>query len=385
MRALTILALLATTASAGKIEGITKVKRSDQGITRMRQVGDSRYLAVSTLSTASATATVDVLDLESQTISQVSTTRSTLERSFGAQTEGELVMYTTSRAAFHVSSHYLERGGHHWYVELDPKTGKLGRTVSLGQFGDETDYFFIGTDPLQGAAWFYYLKYGETTAKHTHGPKELVLQRVDTNTLALTEVMTIALPARAMKSGYEDRLTVHHAPDFTRFAVVEYDEHAFKTKPAGQVYVVDPDKRTTFSIPALDTNYGVAFSRDGAYIYLASSQLGSIARVDIAKQTIDKTVSGPSLTHDIVISPNGGSLFVIGSAKTYTEVTLPALSNRTSKQHSALVAPGAAQLSGAGQVSQDGRYYVLPEAMKIEKDHSVKLHADELVIARLAD
>ena len=75
----------------------------------------------------------------------------------------------------------------------------------------------------------------------------VVFRRVDLKTLAYTDVHKLALAARPMKSGYEDRLMVHHAADFSRFAVVEYDEDDFKTTPATKVYFIDPINGAKFA------------------------------------------------------------------------------------------------------------------------------------------
>lgn len=382
-----MLAALGPPARAG-IELVKKVGYADPlGTLRLRDVGDPRYVAITAMSRADKDLTGDVLDLAAGTTHRVEVPRRAVERALGATNlEGELVSYTPAKVGLHITDGILERARHHWYVELDTRSGKIARTVSLGTFGDDAELVFVATDGARDTAWFTLATYGEGLRDHSHvhGPTALVLRKLDLDTLQSTDAMTIALPGRPMASGYEDQLSVHHAPDYSWFAVAEYDEKAFHSKPAAQVYFLDPDHGASFAVPALDTTYGIAFSRDGAYAYLGSSQLGTIARVDMAAHKIDKTTTGPTLTHDFAISPDGSKLFVIGSSRKYGELALPKLAGRTAHEHDPAVAPGAEQLSSGGHLSSDGRYYVLREAVTVRKDRSVT-DPHELVIAKITD
>jgi len=378
---------LGTPAHAG-IELVTKVGYPDELATvRLRDVGDPRYVAITAMSRADNELAADVLDLATGTTHRIAVSRRTVERALGATNlEGELVSYTPAKVGLHITDGILERARHHWYVELDVKTGKVARSVSLGTFGDDAELVFVATDGARDTAWFTLATYAEGlhNFSHVHGPTALVLRKLDLGTLQATDAMTITLPGRPMSSGYEDQLSVHHAPDYSWFAITEYDEKAFRSKPAAQVYFLDPDHGASFAVPALDTTYGIAFARDNAYAYLGSSQLGTIARVDLAAHKIDKTVTGPTLTHDFAISPNGSKLFVIGSSRQYGELALPALGGRTARKHDPAVAPGAEQLSGGGHVSSDGRYYVLREAMTVHEDKTVG-DPHRLVVAKITD
>ena len=377
-----------TPTYAARIEAVNTVTEGPGGMPLLRAVGDPRYLGLTTLHDDGARTSFEVLDLTAPAVVHLTTRSVALKLATGTSNlEGEVVSYAPERAGLHLTDGQLERAPHHWYVELDPRTGRLGRTISLGSFDDTTELAVIGTDATHDVLWFYLTTYGEhlrSDYAHAHGPEHLKLERLDLSTLVVTEVMTIDLPARELKSGYEDRLMVHAAADFSHFAVAEYDERAFKTQPAGRVYLIDPAKQTSFSVPALDTTYGAAFSGNGKYAYLGSSQLGTIARVDLAKQKIDRTVNGPLLTHDLVISPDGSKLFVIGSSPSYTTFDLPGLGNRTSRRHTAAIAPGAAQLFGGGAPSIDGKYYVLPGARTL-KAGAFRETPPKLVIARFVD
>jgi hypothetical protein len=377
----------AAPAHAG-IELVGKVGYANGiGTLQLRDVGDARYMAVSMLSHDDTNAGLEVLDLATATTHRVSASRRMLERATGAaRIECEIISYTPAKVGLHIADGILERAPHHWYIELDAQTGKIVRQVSLGTFGDDAELVFVATDGARDTAWFTLAKYGEGLRKfaHVHGPTSLVLRKLDLGTLKTTDAMTIALPGRPMTTGYEDQLMVHHAPDYSWFAVAEYDEKAFHSKPAGQVYFLDPDHGVSFAVAALDTNYGVAFSRDGTYAYLGSAQAGTIARVDIAKQKIDKTTAGPTMTHDLAISPDGSKLFVIGSSRQYAQLGLPDLRARTAKKHDPEVAPGAEQLFGNGHMSSDGKYYVLRQAITIRKDKTVD-EPRELVIAKFVD
>lgn len=378
---------MATGASAHA--GIELVKKVgyDLGTLRFRDVGDPRYVAITAMSRADKDLTADVLDLSSATTYHVAVPRRTVERALRATNlEGELVSYTPAKVGLHITDGVLERARHHWYVEVDARSHKVVQAISLGTFGDDQELVFVATDGARDAAWFTLASYGEGLRDHAHvhGPTSLALRKLDLATLQTTDAMTIALPGRPMASGYEDQLTVHHAPDFSWFAVAEYDERSFRSKPAAQVYFLDPDHNASFAVPALDTTYGVAFSRDGAYAYLGSSQLGTIARVDMAAHKIDKTTTGPTLTHDFAISPDGSKLFVIGSSRQYGELALPKLASRTARKHDPAIAPGAEQLSGGGHLSSDGKYYVLREAVAVHRDRTAA-DPHELVIAKITN
>jgi len=356
-------------ATAQRVEFAGSVTASELAGAGLHPVGDKRYISLSNLLYGASTAHIDVLDLEALTVKRVTTTRAALSAGFGRLDQqlgltippsGELVLYQPARAGLHLISDTEQ----HWYVEIDNKTRGLERSVSLDVPAD-AEIALVGTDLAHRAAWFSLLRFKNSRSQpRSHGPHQIVLRRLDLDSLTLRDVVQIALPARPMRSGYEDRVMVHAAGDFSRFAVVEYDEDDFKTTPPAQLFVVDPDMKTSFSVPALDTTYGVAFSADGRHLFLASSQQGTIARVDLASRKIDKRVAGPKLTHNAIISPSGNQLIVLGSSTQYTTFDLPELTNRKRIAHTTELAAAAQQLFGGGMASLDGRFFVMPEALR---------------------
>jgi hypothetical protein len=358
----------------------------------MRPAGDPRYVVLSSLVYDANDARVDVLDLVKMKVEHVTLWRGTLETSFGRYDAkldrtvppwGELVTYQPERAGLYISDDPLAKARRHWYVEVDPKTGAVLRSANIGTFANTAYVHVIGSDPGRGVAWFGIEKYdAPLTADfhHTAGPKELVLRRVDLRTLKVRDVMTLPLPARRMQSGYEDHITLHHAPDFSRFALVEYFEAGMHmAAPHQKVYVMEPDAQASWSVGALDTTYGVAFSPDGKYLYLASGRLGTIERVDLATHLVDKSVAGPKLTHHAIVSSSGAKLFVLGDSDKYTVYDLPNLDHPVVRSHAREVAPAAQQMFGGGISSLDAGYFVLPQA--VGKTGAAK----EFVVTRLVD
>ena len=391
VRAAVLVMLIGGTASAQRLEFVGKVPVSGTADT-VRPAGDPRYIAVSALTYSANAATLDVLDLQQTKVTTVQLSRTMLMNKFGhwdsrlgrsMPPEGELVRYDGNRVGMYLADNVLVLPRRHWYAEIDLATGRLVKSVVVAALDDRQDLHFIGADVGRDAAWFYVERYDSgRNAKggHTHGQSEVAFRRVDLRSFAVTDEVTVTQPGRRMRSGYEDHMMIHHASDFSHFAIVEYDEADLHITPAPSVYIIDPYAKTSFSVPALDTKYGVAFSRDGKYAYLASARVGTIARVDLAAQKIDKRVAGPALTHHAIVSPNGSKLFVIGSSNKYSVYDLPALDHRTDLAHAPEVAPGAQQLFGGGIGSLDDRFFVMRDAM--HKDYSP---SHVVVIAKLVD
>jgi hypothetical protein len=349
----------ATPAFAQRVELVTRVTASPLAGTHVHPVGP-RYIAMSGLLYHDG-ATLEVLDLDTQQVIIVRSTRALMAKHFDIP-EGELVSYDGRRAGLFLSDPVGNATRRRWYAELDA-SGALVRSRLLATTDATADMYFVGTDVAQGAAWFHVQRYGAAAGPdHTRlaGPQTVELRRLDLKTLAFDSIVTVPLAARPMKHGYEDRLTVHHARDFARFALVEYDEDTFRTTPPAKVYVIDPFKRTTFAVPALDTTYGVEFSPDGGYLFLASSQAGKVVRVDLAKQRIDRTVVGPRFAHHALISPTGAQLFVLATSTKFVAYDLPGLKNRREIAHSHDLAEATAQLFGSGVASLDRRFLVVP-------------------------
>jgi hypothetical protein len=386
-RLLVLLVVIASSAYADRVELAGKVSVSAFAGSQVSPAGDPRYLAVSPMLYDGNVGHVEVLDLERLSVERLEVSRATLIRRYGhydvarkttLPPDGELVAYEPERAGLYLSDDVLIATRRHWYVEVDPRSGKIKREVSLGFYADDEELHLIGADPVHHAAWFYLEQFGsgrDSSMHRTSGPDQLVLRRLDLATLDVTDEVKLRLPARRMKSGYEDRITVHAAADYARFAVVEYDEAGLHLAPAASVYFLDPDAKTSFAVPALETTYGVAFAPDGKYAYLASARLGTIARVDLVTKQIDKRVAGPALTHHAAVTP-GGKLLVLGTSSHYTTFDLPDLGKRADKDHARGVAAAASEMHGAGHVSADGRYFVLPDARR---------DAHELVVAKIVE
>lgn len=399
MRIIFVIALVVgsmSSALAQRVEYVTKVKASPTAGSKMRAI-DSRHIVMSEL-LYHKDAHVDVLVVDTQKVIEVKTTRAMLAQRFGmpdptfgvSVPEGELVLLDDKRAGLHLADSITAPTRRHWYAEIDPKTGGFVRSANLGTLDDKQTLYWLGTDAAQNAGWFYAERYGDVRQSdfgRTAGPTSIVVRRLDLKTLAISDAATVTLAARPMKNGYEDRLFAHAAPDFSRFAFVEYDEDAFKTKPPAKVYFVDPNSGKSFSVRALDTTYGVAFSRDGAYAFLASGQARKVVRVDLAKQKIDKTVVGPYVAHHAIVSPAGSRLFVLASSSRFTVYDLPSLGNRSEVEHpTGATSDAFGQLFGGGAASLDGRYFVLQEAIGPGPSVTVGLGPPkEFVIVRLVD
>ena len=390
---MTAIVAFATPARAQNIEYVgTAVAHTSPA--SLYRVGDARYLTLTELLYDGATARVDVLDLTSQAVAHVEVARATLANKFGRfdaalnrtqPPDGVLAVYEPTRAGLYLSDDLIQPTRRHWYVEVDGH-GTITRTATLGATSSDTEVHLIGTDLAHDAVWFTFERFGgpwDKSFKRAAGPSEIAFRRLDLKTLKLADVVSVALPARKMKSGYEDQVMVHAADDFSRFAVVEYDEPEFHTSPAASVFFVDPDRATSFSVPAVDTTYGVAFAHDGKNAYLVGAGSGTVARVDLAKQAIDKRVKGPKLIHHAVVSADDSRLYVLGSSKSYVVFDLPTLRARE-YTHAKQVAPAAAELFGGGVISLDDRYFVLQQALPPGPSIAYS-PTQEFVIARLGN
>jgi DNA-binding beta-propeller fold protein YncE len=369
-----------TAAAAQRVELAGKVTASRTVLTQ-RRVGEARYVAISDLFYRDGRAVVEVLDLESQTVMQVTTKRSMLERRFGVARNGtiapplaEVVLYREGVVGLAVSS--SSRGGfqRYSYAELDARSGKLVRTAELAMLRDGEHVAVVGADVAGDAAWFAIT---EVTARR----RSLVMRRLDLRSLETTDEHRLTLPARAAPSGREHAVRVHAAADFARFAVVEYAEDGARMAP-GRVYIIDAVAGPSCTVPAPPTAYGVAFSSDGRFVYLGSSQRGTISRVDLSMCRVDKQVAGPRYLHHLVVSRSGTKLFAFASSSSYAVFDLPDLKARVDAAHPAGVAAAMAELHGDGIASLDGAFFVVPEA-----DDRRKSAAPDrsYVIARLID
>ncbi|MEO7733564.1 MAG: hypothetical protein ABIY55_21555 [Kofleriaceae bacterium] len=367
-------------AHAQRVELAGRVTAS-RTVLGQRRVGEARYVALSDLFYRERNAYLEVLDLETQRVIQIQTRRTTLERRFGvaqgstvAVPQAEIVRYHDGVVGLAVSE--SAAGGAHrvWYAELDARTGKLGRTTELVRLREGDQLQVVGADAAGEAAWF-----AITTV--TTRSRVVVLRRLDLATLDISDPQRLPLAARSANARSDHAVQVHVAPDFSRFAVVEYVEDGVRMAP-GHVYIIDRASAASFAIPAPPTVYGVAFSADGAYVYLGSAQRGTISRVDLAAKRIDKQVAAPRYLHHLIISASGTKLFALASSSTYAVYDLPDLKTRTDLTHAPGVAPAMVQLSGNGVASLDGSWFVVPDA----EDRRRKPDADRAyVIARFVD
>lgn len=371
---------LSSSAMAQRVELAGRVTASRTVLTQ-RRVGEARYVAISDLFYRDRSAYLEVLDLATLTVIQVKTRRALLERRFGvardgsvAVPQGEVVLYRDGIIGIALAEAAASTARHYWYIELDAGTGKLVRTAQLATLHDGDQLQIVGADAAATAAWFAITKAGSRG-------RTVVLSRLDLASLETREEQRVTLAVRAEDHDHEHTVRVHAAADFSRFAVVEYAEDGVGMAP-GQVYIADPAADTSFAVPAPPAAYGVAFSADGRYVYLGSAQRGTIARVDVAAERIDKQVAGPRFLHHLVISASGNKLFALASSKTYAVYDLPDLKARTDAAHPAGVAPAMAELHGNGIASLDGAFFVAPDAEDLRKPPAQER---AYVIARLVD
>lgn len=346
-------------AEAQKIELAGRVTAS-RTVLGQRRVGAPRYVALSDLFYRDKSAIVEVLDLQTQAVIQVRTKRAYLERKYGMSRDGgvalpqaEVVSYRDGVVGLAIAEPSTGGPRRYWYVELDAATGKPRRSADLAMLDDGNRIDVVGADPTGAEAWF-------AITEISGRKKQIVLRRLDLASLAVHDEQRISLAARG-RNGNDHAVRVHAAPDFSQFAIVEYVENDVGMAP-GKVYIVDPASGAAFSVPAPPTAYGVAFAADNRYVYLGSAQLGTISRIDVAAQRIDKQVAGPRYLHHLVIPPGGTKLFVFASSSKYAVYDLPDLKTRSDASHPAGVAAAMAELHGNGVASLDGAYFIVPEA-----------------------
>jgi len=351
---------LSSSVLAQRVELVGRVTAS-RTVLSQRRVGEARYVAISDLFYRDRSAVLEVLDLAGPSVIQVSAKRSVFARRFGskrggtvAMPLGEVVVYRDGVVGIALTEAAVAATRRIWYVELDARSGKLLRSADLAVLGDGEQLEIVGADVTSSAAWF------AITRRTTRG-RALVLHRLDLDTLEARDEQRVALAARAGNRDREHAVRVHASADFSRFAIVEYVEDNVGMAP-GQVYIAEPSSGGTFTVPAPPAAYGVAFSADGRYIYLGSSQRGTISRIDIASGKIDKQVNGPRFLHHLVISRNGTRLFALASSSSYAVYDLPDLKARSDAAHPAGVAAAMVELHGHGVASLDGAYFVAPDA-----------------------
>jgi hypothetical protein len=355
-------------AAAQRVELAGKVTAS-RTVLSQRRVGEPRYIAISDLFYRERHAVVEVLDLATRSVIQVVAKRSLFERRFGASRGGmvavplgEVVVYREGVVGLALASAAVVTPRRYWYAELDARTGKLLRATDLAILRDGEQLEIVGADATGSAAWF------AVTRLAARG-RELELRRLDLASLEIQDAQHVVLPRRAERSGREHAVRVHAAADFSRFAIIEYVEDGVGMAP-GHVYVVDPASRASFAVPAPSAAYGVAFSPDGRYLYLGSSQRGTISRIDVAAGKIDKQVAGPKFLHHLVISPSGTALFALSSSSKYAVYDLPDLRPHGDAPHPAGLAAAMVDLHGNGIASLDGAYFVAPEAEDPRRPHA---------------
>jgi hypothetical protein len=303
----------------------------------------------------------------------VTTSRALLEKHFGHASgahrtlQGVLVQFTPDAAGFLFVDEDTPRSTQ-WYGELDPKTGAILRTAKLATFAAERDLYFLGNDSAHDAAWFYIETYDSPRDPKMHymrprSATSIMFRRLDLKTLAVADVVTVALPGRTQQGPLEDQLFVHHAADYSHFVVAEYYEEPHRLTPPAAAYVIDAHAATSFSVEIPEVVYAAAYSLDNAYLYLSGSVTGALVRVDVAAKAIDKRVQGPRLTHEALVTPDGKHLLLLGAAKRYLSFTLPDLAGHEIA-HDKAVAPAFDEMFGGGALSGDGKFFVLPQPGK---------------------
>lgn len=344
---------LASPAHAQRVELAGRVSAS-RTVLAQRCVGEPRYIAISDLFYRDKSAFMEVLDLATQTVVPIKAKRALFERKFGGGPGrvplAEIAMYRDGVVGLAVT----EPGTGHrvWYAELDARNGKLMRSVYLASAGDDGVVQVVGAEPTGTAVWF------AITERAPRG-RTVTLLRLDLLSLETHEEQRLALAPRARRGAREHSVTVHAAPDFSRFAVVEYVEDGVGMAP-GQVFIIDPIANTAFGVPAPATTYGVAFSPDGKYVYLGSAQRATISRVDVAAGRIDKQVAAPRNLHHLVITPSGTKMFALATSSSYAIYDLADM-KRTDATHPTGFASAMANLHGEGIASLDGGYFVAPD------------------------
>lgn len=401
--ALALLTLLSygSAAAAQKIELAGRVSGAPLSGQYIHALGDARFVAVSKLSYDGDRAYVELVDVTTPSVIEVVTTRAVLEvfgrRDPGAHRgiyppRGELVFLDPAKAGLFLYDDFGQTTSRrHWYVEIARSTGALLRSTNLGAFDGDDDLHYIGTDRIQDRAWFWIERYDTPPPgahARTRGPKQLTLRRIDLQTHAIWDEMSIALPARPIVTSghFEAKVDVFASDDLSRFAVVEYSESLFHPTPRASVYVMEPRTSTSFSVPAPETAYSCAFSRDGKALYLASAGGSTVTSVDLVAKRILKTVATPSLPRGLAISPSGSTLFVLGWPESYAVYDLPSLSNRKDLAHDPQVKAAATKYFGNGAVTRDGTHLVFRERTPLSTTWTVGVDPPTpFVVARIVD
>jgi hypothetical protein len=368
--------------AAQKIELAGRVRANSLGPQRA-PLGDPNIVALSRLNyDVHGDVVIEILDIAGAKVWTLNLKRATVLKSFGrmdptlgwkVMPDGELVSLRGSVAGL-----LLRDSGtganRHWYVEADAVTGALGKSALLGTLAADDNMTFLGTDGAKGAAWFAVRRKSSTAIA-------VDFQRIDLATLAVTTPHKLTMVPKAVKTGYEDHLMFHAAGDFSRFAVVEYDEAGLGTAPPAMVHFVDASG--SFTVPAMSTTYGVAFSPDGAHAYLGSSQLGTVQRVDLAARRVDATTTGPRLLGHLMLTPKG-QLIAMATATRYA-VYDPGLKTRTDRAHVADLAPAFGELFGAAATTSDGRHIVLVEANPLASTLPFQPPGRDYLIAKIVE
>lgn len=331
--------------------------------TSPRSVGEPRYMAVSKLIAGAHGGFVQVLDLDDREVIRV-------EVELPGRPYGELVSYRPDRVGVLVRDGGLGRESSR-YVEVAPASKTATRSVELGPY-NVAGLQFLGTDPVTDVAWFAVVR------NHPQRPemRQLVLRSLNLQTLSITDHVQVPMRRRTSKSGYESWLEFHPSADFTRFAAVEYAEDGIEMDPA-KVWVIDVERFSWFDIEAPSTAYAAVFSADLAYLYLASNERGTIERVDLERQRVDKKVFGLKAAHHLGISPDSGRLYAVGSSAYHASFELPDLAGRRTGAFVPPVRHPMRYLFGGGAMATDGRFFV------VEGDFPEALEPRALFIVRL--
>jgi hypothetical protein len=331
-------------------------------------------------------ATVSVLDLTTRKVVVLSTKRGTLVDRFGLPYPeigrmapiGALVALERDRFGLYLHDSWSVETRRHWYAELDRASGKLTRSVEIGTFDPKHEVSFIGTNAKTREVWFYIERFGEARNKklnkhYSAGPVEVTFRKLDLATLTSKDI-SVPLAPRKLESGVGNG-SVHHAPDFSRFVIAEYADTVKHGAAPPKAYVVDAKTGGVFAVSTFGTTYGVAFSRDGRHIYLASNYEQKLSRVDIAKRGVDKVVDLPTRAHHAVV--RGSNVIVYGNHQIVAcDLTTLALRIVPTTK---LIADVLRGFYGDGRPSTDGPYFVIRQDKPDPKSDVYQLAITRLV------
>jgi hypothetical protein len=333
---------------------------TSKGLVAPHSIGGD-YVAMTDLGCATDDCAAEVLNVRTRVVSEIHANGPDLRRRFAASDavlvpRGSLVSYDGARAGFlFVDS--LGADHDQWFAELDAHTGAVLRQTRLARRKSFDEVKVIGTHAGRvyfGIQTFDADRLAALHYAHEHSPGSFVVRVLDLATLQISDVATVALPARAQVAPLEDELYFQHSQDYSQIAIFEYWESVRPLTPEGRGYIVDTTTGTSFAFAIPPVVYAAAFAPDDRFLYFSSNETGAVGRVNLTERRVDLLVHGPKHTGTAVITPDGSHLALLASpAKTYVTFALPALvAAREHKLPAALVP--VFELMSQTAVSDDG-------------------------------